>query len=81
MPARREASARAMRELGLDAFEAAAMFWLGGYDPDTERVTEVRFAIVVPDAIGQPRRSMLRSMRPSRRSMQPRGGRRRATAH
>ena len=42
---------RAMRDLGIDLYEAAAMYWGGGYDPSTERVTEGPFVIVIPDAL------------------------------
>ncbi len=42
---------RAMRELGLDLHEAAAMYWGGGYDPATRRITEGPFAIDVPQAV------------------------------
>jgi hypothetical protein len=28
-----------MNELGIDVFEAAAMFWGGGYDPATEELS------------------------------------------
>jgi len=41
----------AIRNLGLDLFEAAAMFWGGGYDPSTGRLTEGPFAITVSDAV------------------------------
>jgi hypothetical protein len=30
---------KAMSELGIDVFEAAAMFWGGGYDPAAEVLT------------------------------------------
>jgi len=40
-----------MQELGIDVFEAAAMFWGGGYDPSTGKLTEGPFEILVPDAI------------------------------
>jgi hypothetical protein len=30
---------KAMNELGIDVFEAAAMFWGGGYDPAAEVLT------------------------------------------
>ena len=39
------------RELGLDVFEAAAMFWGGGYDPQTEELTQGPFVVVVLDAL------------------------------
>ena len=42
---------QAIRELGLDVYEAAAMYWGGGYDPNTEQVTEGPFVIVIPDAL------------------------------
>lgn len=40
-----------MRDLGLDVFEAAAMFWGGGFDPSTQLLTEGPFVISVPDAL------------------------------
>jgi hypothetical protein len=42
---------KAMRDLGLDVYQAAAMYWGGGYDPSTEEVTEGPFVIVVPAAL------------------------------
>jgi len=42
---------QAMRDLGIDVYEAAAMYWGGGYDPSTEAVTEGPFVIVIPDAL------------------------------
>ncbi len=42
---------RAMEELGIDAREAAAMYWGGGYDPDSEEVAEGPFAVSVPAAL------------------------------
>jgi hypothetical protein len=42
---------KAMRELGLDVYEAAALFWGGGYDPGTEQLTEGPFIIVIPCAL------------------------------
>ena len=42
---------KAMQDLGIDVFEAAALFWGGGYDPLTERLTEGPFEILVPQAI------------------------------
>jgi hypothetical protein len=42
---------RAMKELGIDVFEAAAMFWGGGYDPFTEEVSEGPFVVAVPLAV------------------------------
>jgi hypothetical protein len=47
---------QAMRELGIDAYEAAAMYWGGGYDPSTQELTEGPFALVVPDALEAARR-------------------------
>jgi hypothetical protein len=41
----------AIRDLGLDVFEAAAMFWGGGFDPSTQRLTQGPFVIIVPDAV------------------------------
>jgi len=42
---------KAMTELGIDVFEAAAMFWGGGYDPVTEEITEGPFVVAVPKAV------------------------------
>jgi hypothetical protein len=42
---------QAMRDLGIDVYEAAAMYWGGGYDPSTEEVTEGPFVIVIPAAL------------------------------
>lgn len=42
---------QAMRDLGIDLFEAAAMYWGGGYDPSTEAVTEGPFVVVIPAAL------------------------------
>lgn len=42
---------QAMEDLAIDVFEAAAMFWGGGYDPSTEKLTEGPFEILVPHAI------------------------------
>ena len=42
---------QAMRDLGIDVYEAAAMYWGGGYDPTTEEVTEGPFVIVIPAAL------------------------------
>ncbi|MGH2871725.1 MAG: hypothetical protein ACRDL5_04605 [Solirubrobacteraceae bacterium] len=39
-----------MKELGIDVFEAAAMFWGGGYDPTTEEIAEGSFAVSLPRA-------------------------------
>jgi hypothetical protein len=41
----------AMQDLDIDVFEAAAMFWGGGYDPESERLTQGPFEIIVPQAI------------------------------
>lgn len=41
----------AMDELGIDVFEAAAMFWGGGYDPATEEITEGPFVVALPRAV------------------------------
>jgi hypothetical protein len=46
----------AMNELGIDVFEAAAMFWGGGYDPVTQEITEGPFVVVVPQAVEASRR-------------------------
>jgi predicted RNA-binding Zn ribbon-like protein len=42
---------QAREDLAIDAFEAAARYWGGGYDPATEKLTEGPFEILVPDAI------------------------------
>jgi hypothetical protein len=42
---------KAMRELGLNVDEAAAMYWGGGYDPSTEKITEGPFAVTMPEAL------------------------------
>jgi hypothetical protein len=36
-----------MSELGIDVFEAAAMFWGGGYDPAEDELTEEPFGEIV----------------------------------
>jgi hypothetical protein len=47
---------KAMNELGIDVFEAAAMFWGGGYDPAADKLTEGPFAVVVSQAVEPSRR-------------------------
>ncbi len=42
---------KAIRELGLDEYEAAAMSWGGGYDPDTETIAEGPFVLDIPVAL------------------------------
>ena len=42
---------QAIRELGLDLYEAAAMYWGGGYDPITQQLTEGPFVLVIPNAL------------------------------
>jgi hypothetical protein len=42
---------KAMNELGIDVFEAAAMFWGGGYDPAADELTEGPFVVVVSQAV------------------------------
>jgi hypothetical protein len=42
---------QAMNEQGIDVFEAAAMFWGGGYDPFTEEITEGPFVVAIPQAV------------------------------
>lgn len=42
---------KAIRELGLGVYEAAALFWGGGYDPTTEQVTKGPFVIHLPAAL------------------------------
>lgn len=41
----------AMRNLGVDVYEAAAMYWGGGYDPATEELREGPFTLVIPRAL------------------------------
>ncbi len=50
---------QAMRNLGIDPYEAAAMYWGGGYDPTTEELTEGPFVIVVSAALEASRRLQL----------------------
>jgi hypothetical protein len=47
---------KATTELGIDVFEAAAMFWGGGYDPLTEEITEGPFVVAVPKAVAASQR-------------------------
>lgn len=42
---------RAIREEGLSVYEAAAVYWSGGYDPTTEQITEGPIVIHVPTAL------------------------------
>jgi hypothetical protein len=42
---------RAIREEGLSVYEAAALYWGGGYDPNTEEITEGPIVIHVPTAL------------------------------
>jgi hypothetical protein len=42
---------KAMKERGIDVYEAAAMFWGGGYNPGTQELTEGPFVVAVPQAI------------------------------
>jgi hypothetical protein len=42
---------KAMNELGIDVFEAAAIFWGGGYDPFTEEIAEGPFVVAVSQAV------------------------------
>jgi hypothetical protein len=42
---------RAIREEGLSVYEAAAVYWGGGYDPTTEQITEGPIIIHVPTAL------------------------------
>jgi hypothetical protein len=41
----------AINELGIDVFEAAAMFWGGGYDSAADELTEGPFVVVVSQAV------------------------------
>jgi hypothetical protein len=47
----RQLQRKAMNELGIDVFEAAAMFWGGGYDPATEELTEGPFVVAISQAV------------------------------
>jgi hypothetical protein len=47
---------KAMNELGIDVFEAATMFWGGGYNTLTEEITEGPFVVAVPRAVEAARR-------------------------
>lgn len=42
---------KAIRELGLGTYEAAALYCGGGYDPSTARLTEGPFVIDIPTAL------------------------------
>jgi hypothetical protein len=42
---------KAIRDLGLDVYEAAAMYWGRGYDPDTKTITEGPFVLDIPTAL------------------------------
>jgi hypothetical protein len=42
---------REIRENGLSIYEAAALYWGGGYDPTTEQIKEGPIVIHVPAAI------------------------------
>jgi hypothetical protein len=42
---------QAMRDLGIDVYEAAATYWGGGYDPSTEAATEGPFVVIIPAAL------------------------------
>ena len=42
---------RAIREEGLSVYEAAAVYWGGGYDPTTDEITEGPIVIHVPTAL------------------------------
>jgi hypothetical protein len=45
------AIAAAMNELGIDVFEAAAMFWGGGYDAAAEVLSEGPFVVAISQAV------------------------------
>ena len=47
---------KALTDLGIDVFEAAAMFWGGGYDPATDELSEGPFVIVMSNAIAASQR-------------------------
>jgi hypothetical protein len=49
----------AIRDDGVDVDEAATMFWGGGYNPETEVLTEGPFTIVIPQAVDAARRLYL----------------------
>jgi hypothetical protein len=42
---------RAIRDEGLSVYEAAAVYWGGGYDPTTEQITEGPIVIHLPTAL------------------------------
>jgi len=42
---------RAIREQGLSVYEAAALYWGGGYDATTEQITEGPIVIHLPSAV------------------------------
>jgi hypothetical protein len=46
---------KAMKDLGIDVSEAAAMFWGGGYDAAADELTEGLFVVVVSHAVGASR--------------------------
>ena len=50
---------KAMDELGLDEYEAAAIFWGGGYDPETETIAEGPFVLDIPVALNAAERLYL----------------------
>jgi hypothetical protein len=51
----------AIRDLGLDVYEAAAMSWGGGYDPATEELTQGPFTLVIPSALEAAERARRRN--------------------
>lgn len=56
----------AMKELGIDAFEAAVMFWGGGYNPVTEEITAGPIVVAVPRAVEASQRLHLAIYRAAR---------------
>jgi hypothetical protein len=42
---------KAIHELGLGLYEAAALYWGGGYDPTKEQITMGPFVIAIPGAL------------------------------
>jgi hypothetical protein len=55
-----------MRDLGIDVYEVAAIFWGGGYDPSTEEVTEGPFVVFLPAALESAGGCSVRSTPPAK---------------
>lgn len=56
----------AMKELGIDVFEATAMFWGGGYDPVAEEISEGPFVVTISRAVEASRRLYAATYRAAR---------------